>query len=178
MKNNKTRRDVKFIGDAAYIPLTRGKRAIIDAEDFDKIANYCWVVHQSGDQKKPYVKACIGKENGKQLFALLHRFILDLRFSTALVDHINGNPLDNRRANLRICSTRENNFNRRGHGELRYKGVYKNHKRFMAKISVPGSKRGAYIGTYDTPEEAALAYNERAAKLHGKFAVLNKLPPK
>lgn len=177
MRNNRTRRDVKVINNAAYILLTRGKRAIIDLADFDRVANFSWTVHQSSTQKKPYVKACISKVGGKQTFALLHRFVLDAAPGT-IVDHINGNPLDNRRSNLRLVTPAENVFNRRAYGESGFKGVYKNHKRFMVKIRHPGSAKETYYGTFATAEEAAAVYDKIAPTIFGDFAVLNKVAPK
>ncbi len=91
-------------------------------------------------------------------------------------DHINGNTLDNRRSNLRICTRGQNQRNRRGNlnGTSKYKGVsFKNeNKKWVAQI---GFKKNMFIGYYKTEIEAALAYNEAAKKYHGKFARLNKI---
>jgi len=88
------------------------------------------------------------------------------------VDHENGNGIDNRRANLRICSRFENARNATARiGVAGYRGVSPTYSRWAAKISVEGKK--LYIGSFDTPIEAALAYDAAARKHHGSFAVLN-----
>lgn len=90
-------------------------------------------------------------------------------------DHINGNKLDNRRCNLRICTPHQNNLNR-PNVTGKYKGVYwcKRLKKWMAQIMI--GERNKYVGSFPNEEEAAFAYNEAAKKYHGEFARLNVLP--
>lgn len=90
-----------------------------------------------------------------------------------VVDHINGNPLDNRRENLRLCTVKENNWNRRRRigGSSRFKGVSRAGNRWKAIIWPNGSQK--YLGSYADPEEAARAYDRAAAEEYGEFACLN-----
>jgi hypothetical protein len=93
-----------------------------------------------------------------------------------VVDHINGDTLDNRRANLRVCTKSENNRNRRKlHPTTsRFKGVYKNTKPWIALIECNGKQ--FVLGRFASEEEAALAYDKAAKEHFGSFARLN-FPP-
>jgi len=104
----------------------------------------------------------------------MHRVILDAPMNM-LVDHINGNGLDNRRENLRICTNTENLRNR---GKDRdntsgYKGVVikKGEKKFRAQIRV--NQKTIHLGSFSTPEEAARAYDDAAREYFGEFAWTN-----
>jgi hypothetical protein len=96
------------------------------------------------------------------------------------VDHVNGNPLDNRKENLRVCTHEENGRNRKPNKGKIFKGVREiksvgqkkaRHKRFLAAIYFKG--KSIPIGYYATEEEAALAYDRKAKELFGEFANLN-----
>lgn len=99
----------------------------------------------------------------------LHRLIVDFE----IVDHINRNRLDNRKANLRSATHGQNMVNTGPQKRNRsgYKGVYINKKSYRVRITSNG--KSVYIGTYKTAVEAALAYDEAAKKYHGEFAYLN-----
>lgn len=101
----------------------------------------------------------------------LHRLIMDNPVN--VVDHINGNTLDNRRSNLRLCSQANNSANRNKSykNTSGYKGVSKARNKWAAKITK--DYKVYHIGNYTTPELAALAYNKRAVELFGQFAKLN-----
>lgn len=87
-----------------------------------------------------------------------------------VVDHINGDPSDNRRENLRVCSQEENLRNRAcaKHNKLGIKGVFVHRGRYRAQISVNGLR--IHLGDFDTPELAQAAYVSAANKHHGEFA--------
>jgi hypothetical protein len=89
------------------------------------------------------------------------------------VDHINGNPYDNRIENLRAATHGENMFNRNPNKGCisKYRGVSKHCGKWQGAISKEGKK--FHLGTFNTETEAALAYNKSAVKLHGEFANLN-----
>jgi len=91
------------------------------------------------------------------------------------VDHINGDILDNRKSNLRICTQAQNAANspRQRNNTSGYKGVSKNGDSWMAKIMI--DKRPIYLGTFSTKELAAKAYNTAAIKYHKEFANLNEV---
>lgn len=107
---------------------------------------------------------------------IMHRYIMKAP-KGVIVDHIDGNPLNNQRSNLRLCNKSQNGMNRgkQNDNTSGYKGVswLVNNKKWMAKIQV--NTKQIYIGSFNLPEEAAIAYNEMAIKHHGEFAQLNKL---
>jgi hypothetical protein len=91
-----------------------------------------------------------------------------------VVDHIDGNELNNRRSNLRVCTVSQNHQNRRRTwGRSRYKGVCFLKKRNKWKAEIMVNRKHIHIGCFDEEEEAAKAYDKKAAELFGEFAYFN-----
>jgi len=148
---------------ARLIPLTRGLFAIVDEADYGRVAPHRWVAHRNG----------IGAFYARRpKGALLHRFILDPERGR-LVDHIDGNGLDCRRRNMRVCSPAENSRNRKKprSTKSRFKGVSPLGGRFQARIWING--KGRHLGTFADEIEAARAYDTAAKQFFGAFARLN-----
>lgn len=148
------------------IPLTRGLMALVDDEDYELLSPHKW--HASQANAKFYAARNSGRPPNRMPLRM-HRIICPVPPGMQ-VDHINGNTLDNRRANLRPATHAQNVHNR---GITRfnmsgYKGVTWNHRRWMARIEVDGLPK--YLGTFDSPAEAHAAYRVAAEKLHGEFA--------
>lgn len=167
-----------FYTDVVLIELTQNKVAMIDIGDAEKVMQFKWYTHKCGEKRiqfraltRPWIKS-----EKKYVTVYMHRFIMDAPPGMK-VDHINGNGLDNRRENLRICTHSENNFNKRkpikDNPVSRYKGVFWNKKcsKWVAKVRKNNVTKHA--GYYDCEREAALAYNKKALELHGDFANLN-----
>lgn len=106
-------------------------------------------------------------ENGKQVHHLLHRLILRPK-SGQQIDHINGNGLDNRRENLRYATASQNAQNRKGWGKLP-KGVKLNKYSGKYEARFQMHKRYYHLGSFNTPEEASLAYQTKAKEYFGEF---------
>lgn len=143
----------------------------IDLDDVNKCYGYKWF--SKLDSRG--IAYCYSHYHGDKKI-LLHRFILGLLPNDGKIcDHINRDTSDNRKANLRVCSKAENNRNckknKRG-TTSKYKGVSKRPSgRFGVYINY--NKKSICLGTYDTEEEAALIYNEKALQLFGEYANVN-----
>lgn len=147
-----------------------GREVLYDAQDAQLVVGGGWVVRGSGSAV--YVRRKVFSCHGVFLgFEHLHRLMVACP-EGLFVDHINGNGLDNRRSNLRICTHAENMRNRKTHSNNKsgYKGVYfdKDGSRWRAQIRAEGKKHS--LGSFDTPEKAYEAYLSASKELHGEFA--------
>lgn len=154
------------------IPLRCGRVALVDDEDYAALCIYKWRANECG-----YVVRTV-RNSGRSTPMRMHRQILSLAPGVP-ADHINGNRLDNRRSNLRLCTWRQNAMNR---GKRRWRrgipaqsqfiGVTRGHGgRWRACIKRDG--RQAYLGSFAEEIEAARAHDAAARELHGEFARLN-----
>ena len=161
------------------IPLTRGLYALIDEADYGWLMKWQWHA-RNGDSKSFYAtRAEYGRgEDGsrKRSSIQMHNAIMNPPEGME-VDHINHNPLDNRRINLRVCIHAHNMRNlpkpRNGRTSSPYKGVswHKNHECWQAMIKLNYKQK--WLGNFTDPKEAALAYNRAAVECFGEFAKLN-----
>lgn len=150
-----------------------GTKFLVDIQDVAKIFNYSWFIFKN--KSKTYVRG-YDKTLKKKIF--LHRLIMDVDNLKCQIDHINGNTLDNRKCNLRICNNSENQMNRKTNknNTSGFKGVYSNNsKKYPWKAVIGANSKRIYLGQFKIKEDAATAYNEAAVKLHGFFAKLNIL---
>ena len=157
------------------IPLTQGKFAIVDAEDFETLNKYKWNAVRNGQNF--YAQRYGGKCGQNQVKGgiKMHREIMKMPQSW-VVDHINQNSLDNRKANLRLATREQNSWNIRkvrGKKSSQCKGVSycKRDKRWAAYITY--RKKHIFIGRFDDEQAAAKAYDEKAKELFGQYAYLN-----
>jgi hypothetical protein len=153
-----------------YIPLTRGLHAIVDAEDYEWLSQYKWYAQPTVSHQTFH--AVRNSRRGK---VFMHRMIMPPPHGM-LVDHINGNGLDNRRCNLRICTRAENSRNgpKRAGTKSRFIGVHPRGGKWQVCVTYKGKEH--YLGLFDDEVEAAKARDLLARKLHGKYARLN-IPP-
>lgn len=153
------------------LKLKNGKVTLVDDEDYEYLSQWNWTSNVKGYIWRQY------RIDGKRKNIYLHRLIMN-QPKVFVVDHINGDKLDNRKSNLRLCTVAENVRNRKMHStnSCDFKGVRllpKGKKKYAAKICV--NYKQLHLGCFSTPEEAARAYNEAAIKYHGEFARLNEL---
>lgn len=149
-------------------------KVLIDNEDMERVSRYTWHVtycYRHGRAVLKNVRTDIIKNN-KKTGLLLHRLLIP---NKSMIDHIDGNPLNNKKNNLRACSNSENvkNVGKYTNNTSGFKGVswHKYVKKYHAHIGNDGQK--IHLGYFDKKEEAARAYNEAAKRLHGEFARLN-----
>lgn len=145
------------------IVLRDGSEVIVDDEDFEKVSKHRWYLMKSTNKTSSYAVRKSGRKN-----VLMHREILHAPKLT-ICDHINGNGLDNRKANLRLCTREQNARNRRlnSNSKTGLKGVYKNGKKYRAQIRYCNTK--VYLGRFSTPEEAYEEYKHVARQLFGDY---------
>lgn len=152
------------------IPLSQGKFAIVDDEDHEALNKFKWrslVSHHS-------IYACrtdrLGSGNCKQTTILMHRVIMNPPEGMQ-VDHINGNGLDNRRANLRVVTSSQNHLNTRRYrtNKSGAKGVHFHKKAGKYAASIMVNKKPIWLGCFADIQSASTAYEAAAKKYFGEF---------
>ncbi len=153
------------------IPLTQGKFALVNDEDFALVSQWKWSA--SLNDGRWYARRGPTADNPHKY---LHRFITQAPRGS-LVDHISGDGLDNRRSNLRLCTQSQNLANMRlpRKNTSGFKGVsyQPERKKWAAKVTI--ARKQIALGRFETKEEAARVYNAKALELFGPFARLNDL---
>lgn len=153
------------------IELTKGQVAMVDDECYERLSAMTWSASPS---RGTYYARHTARINQRNVTVRMHRLILNAP-ENMQVDHINGNGLDNRRCNLRLCTQAENMRNKRKRSKNKsgFKGVcwHRKIKKWQAAILGNGERR--YLGYFVDPADAARAYDKAATELHGAFALLN-----
>lgn len=147
------------------IALTKGKVTIVDDEDYEFLSSFKW--HFS----RGYAWRNITIARGKGTTISMHRVIMGLEMGDERqADHINGNKLDNRRSNLRICSNAENQRNTKTPTTNTSGFKVVNLLKGRWRASIWHQNKQHYLGRFDTPEEAHATYCKAASELYGEFA--------
>lgn len=149
-----------------------GVFTLIDQQDLHLVEGHKWFFESKRVYRREY-------KDGKSKSFSLHRVIMNPP-PDMVVDHIDGNPLNNTRENLRICTMTENNYNRfpNKNSTSQFKGVHWEPIRGKWIASIRLNKKQKAIGTYADEHEAAHAYNKQAIIHHGEFAKLNPVGAK
>lgn len=151
------------------ISLTKGRYTLVDNEDFDYVNQWKWSLRQTGRQE---YAVRIDYSLKPPICIRMHRLLAKAP-KNMMVDHINGDPLDNRKANLRICTNTQNLWNSKGRAyksRSGYKGVDFSHSNQKWRARIKVYKKEIYLGCYDKKEEAARAYDRAARSFFREFS--------
>jgi len=155
------------------IQLTQGKVAIVDDEDYEYLNQFKWCVRGNNND---YAITSIKVSPVKYRSVNMHHLILNPP-KGMMIDHKNGYSLDNRRSNLRICTSQQNCLNKISgrNSSSKYKGVcwYKNMNKWEVRVTV--NTKNKFLGYFDTELEGAIIYNIACRKYHREFARPNNL---
>lgn len=167
-------RPIRIEGDIAYVPLTKGYEAIIDAADVTLVGRFNWAARicrkRDGGVYSVYAFRSVILPDGTKSGVQMHRFLCEppAGYDT---DHADGNGLNNRRSNLRAATRSQNlqNARRRSDNTSGLRGVTKRKdcNRWQAVIWV--NKKALYLGVFETKEAAHDAFRAAQAKHHGEF---------
>lgn len=163
------------------IQLTRGQVALVDDEDYNRVSNMPWFAIPGRNGYYAISHTSKKETNGMQKTIHLGRFILGLSDRKTLCDHIDRNPLNNQKNNLRVANYNQNcaNITPAKNKSSKYLGVS-----FIKKSNIKRRWRAQIrsygecieLGCFENEIDAAIAYNMAASKIHGEFASLNKIP--
>ena len=154
------------------ISLTKGMDAIVDDVDYMELSKYKW--HARKTPGGYYACRNARRVNGKQVPIMMHSLLCPVPTGME-VDHVDGDPLNNTRNNLRACTRSQNQFNK---GKYKnntsgYKGVGYIQRTGRWRVRINVNRETIYLGNYETKEFAASVYNEACLRYHLKFAKPN-----
>lgn len=170
----------KLLVDEAVIHVQTKDGAVnvlVDAEDYNFLSRHTW--NLTGTNGRLYASTFFKAITGRQNIVSMHRMIIG---GWSDVDHINGNPLDNRKCNLRTATRNQNEWNKPKNKSARgkpctskYKGVsLQSTGKWQALIKRNGILY--HLGQFHNEEDAARAYNAKAVELSGEFTWVNPIP--
>ncbi len=161
-------------GTYAIVELTQGQATLVDIEDLDKIGEYRWCAAWSPNSSKYYASTEIRDVTGKRKTTSMQRFLTNPP-SHLVVDHVDGDSLNNRKINLRICTHAQNLMNRGTpkNNTSGHKGVYFRDRKYKARIAKDNINY--HIGSYNSYEEAVAAHEAAIKEIHGTFSRLSEV---
>jgi HNH endonuclease len=160
------------------IALGKGLVAVIDDEDAGLVAGFKWYAMKAPQAEEKFYAAGWKHLPPGRFFVLLHRLIMNAQ-PDQVVDHVDRNPLNCRRSNLRFATWSQNNHNRsrcRRPKTTPYRGVFLDRTHGVYKAAITANGKRQYLGTFASAEEGARAWNKKAQELFGEFAFLNDVP--
>lgn len=157
------------------IPLSQGKFALVDDEDYEFLMQWKWCAHKEYNTYYA-IRGRRALEKTGATKIKMHRQILGITDPKILVDHIDHNGLNNQRSNIRQCTHHQNLMNSgRVSGVSKFRGVWwdKARSKWEAGLRMKYIKK--YLGRFDSETDAAIAYNKAAKEHFGEFAFLNEV---
>lgn len=162
-KPRKRTNEYKQVGDKLLITTSKKQTIIVDFSDYNILSKFSWSISKTG-----YAVANVHGKTTK-----MHRYILGITSDKTIIDHINGNPLDNRRANLRICNCIADNARNckvRKNNTSGVTGVQKIKKTGKFRVRITVNRKEIRLGNYDKFEDAVKARIEAEKKYFGEYA--------
>ena len=160
------------------IPLTQGKVALVDDEDYEELKKYKWFAQKDHNWNRWYAIRKTRDKNRKRKSIRMHQQITGFKYK--IIDHINHDGIDNRKCNLRACTHSQNkkNSNLYKNNKSGLNGVswFKTNKKWHAQICK--DKTVIHLGYFKNKNDAGRAVDKKAKELFGEFTVLNFLNKK
>ena len=152
-----------------HVKTSKGETFAVDPEFSSLFERHIWHISPQG-----YVERTTTTKGRKRVHFKLHRIVAGALLGQQ-VDHINGDKLDNRKENLRICTRMGNSANSklRSDNKTGYKGVHKHRRGDTFQATIMHQQKPIYISRFQTALEAAMAYDNAAIALFGEFAKTN-----
>lgn len=154
-----------------FLPLSQGKVAVIDFDDFEKVRGMKWVVTKI--RRNFYATQRVRRADGKWTITYLHRVITDCPTDME-VNHINGDGLNCKQENMQVCTPQQHAFAFRrkiAGASSKFRGVCWHGKCWTSQIHKCGKK--FHLGSFSSEEDAARAYDAKARELFGTHAAPN-----
>lgn len=149
--------------------------AIVDDSDYQRVSSFNWCIHADGYaiNKIPIGPSPKNGRENRSVDTLMHRLILGAK-KGEIVDHINGNRLDNRKENLRLVNRFQHRWNsgKRSDNASGYVGVHKYSSGYRPNpwvAQITYKKKKMHLGYFKTPEEASRVYQEKAIEFFGEY---------
>lgn len=172
--------EIKILSDKEAIVLVSSPKygtqeVLIDTEDIEVLSKYRWNV-KAGPHSLYYVHTSLGSRNTGKWSMTMHRLLMGHPDRGLVVDHIDGNCMNNKKSNLRVTSYANNRRNsaKQVNTKCRYRGVYERNDykgKYRAQLRFEGKIYN--LGTFTDMILAAKTYDEFARKCYGEFAVTN-----
>lgn len=159
------------------IQLTQGRVTLVDDEDYEQLNKHKWCAVHVADNH--YYASRTEHLSDRKQTVYMHQAIMGMlsKGSGIHIDHINGDGLDNRRDNLRVCTHSQNLRNSGPRNPISgHKGVYPTGKSGKWKAAITENGKYQHLGVFLTLEAAARAYNKATLKYHSEFAYQNAIP--
>jgi hypothetical protein len=157
-----------------WFPVTKGQYALVDRDLYEEVTKFKWTYHQSG-----HICRKVKIDDNRFSTIGLHQFIIFRSVEEYIgdIDHRNLDKRDCRRENLRVGTRSQNQANMPPRRGRKYKGVFHSYYKdtLYIRAGIRVNNKLIYLGSFNTDEEAALAYNEAAIKYFGEFALLNEI---
>ena len=152
----------------------KGHYTLVDDEDYEWLSQWRWSTTSNGYVRRAGLK-CEGSFWRRHI--RMHRQIMGVMSVKTHVDHINHNPLDNRRCNLRVCTAAQNQANEKlsVNSVSGYKGVCWHRVAGKWRATIHVNKKSIHLGLFVNKTDAVCAYNKAAKKHFGVFALLNEV---